>query len=340
MLAAYITETGAPSVIQYGELPKPSPGPGEVLVKVEAVAVNPIDTYIRGGMIAMPLRFPFIPGCDLAGTIETVGLKVRRFKAGDRVWGSNQGLFGRQGTYAEYASVDEKWLYPTPPAETDAEAAAGALVGITAYLGLFRFARVQSGELVFVNGGSGGVGSSVIQQAKAAGAHVITTVGNAQKAAYCVSLGADVAVDYHSKSLDDEIRHYAASKGGINVWIETQREPTLERTISLMAPRGRIIIMAGRQARPELPLGPFYTHDLSLLGFAMFNASPYEQQECATAINDLYARNGTVPGIGWHPAVGVTLPLSQAAAAHQLQEDNTLYKQGTLSGKIVLIPGA
>jgi NADPH2:quinone reductase len=334
MLAAYITETGTPSVIQYGELPKPTPGLGEVLIKVGAVAVNPIDTYIRGGMIAMPLRFPFVPGCDLAGTIEMVGLKVRRFKVGDRVWGSNQGLFGRQGTFAEYATVDEKWLYPTPPAETDAEAAAGALVGITAYLGLFRFARVQTGELVFVNGGSGGVGSSVIQQAKAAGAHVITTVGNAQKAAYCQSLGADVVLDYHSETLDDEIRHYATGKGGINVWFETLREPTLDRTIGLMAPRGRIIIMAGRQARPELPLGPFYTHDLSLLGFAMFNASPFEQQECATAINDLYARNG------WHPAVGVTLPLSQAAAAHQLQEDNTLHKQGTLSGKIVLIPGA
>ena len=334
MLAAYITETGAPSAIQYGELPRPQPGPGEVLVRVGAVAVNPIDTYIRSGTIAMPLRFPFILGCDIAGTIETVGLKVRRFKVGDRVWGSNQGLFGRQGTFAEYASIDEKWLYPTPPTESDAEAAAGALVGITAYLGLFRFAHLQTADLVFVNGGSGGVGSSVIQQAKAAGAHIIATVGNAQKAAYCKSLGADIVLDYNSTTLDDEIRHYAAPKGGINIWFETLREPTLERTISMMAPRGRIIVMAGRQARPEFPLGPFYTKDLSLLGFAMFNASPDEQRECATAINDLYSRNG------WHPAVGITLPLSQAAAAHQLQEENTLHKKGTLSGKIVLIPGS
>jgi NADPH2:quinone reductase len=334
MLAAYITETGAPSVIQYGELPKPVPGPGDVLVRVGAVAVNPIDTYIRSGMVAMPLKFPYIPGCDIAGTIETVGLKVRRFKVGDRVWGTNQGLFGRQGTFAEYASVDEKWLYPTPPGESDAEAAAGALVGIAAYLGLFRFARLQTAELVFVNGGSGGVGSSVIQQAKAAGAHVITTVGNAQKAAYCKSLRADIVLDYNSATLDDEIRHYAAPKGGINIWFETLREPTLDRTISMMAPRGRVIVMAGRQARPEFPLGPFYTKDLSLLGFAMFNASPDEQRECGTALNDLYSRSG------WHPAVGITLPLSQAAAAHQLQEENTLHKKGTLSGKIVLIPGS
>jgi len=334
MKAAYITETGAPNVVQYGELPKPQPGMGEVLVKVGAVAVNPIDTYIRGGMIAMPLRFPYVIGCDLAGTIETVGRGVRRFKPGDRVWGSNQGLFGRQGTFAEYAVVDEKWLYPTPPTETDIEAAAGALVGITAYLGLFRFARLLAGELLFVNGGSGGVGSAVIQQAKAAGARVITTVGSEPKRVYCHSLGADLVLDYRSPSLDDEIRQFAAPYGGISVWFETQREPTLERTIGLMAPRGRIIVMAGRQARPDFPLGAFYTKDLALMGFAMFNATPDEQRECGQAMNDLYSRGG------WHPAIGITLPLSQAAVAHQLQQDNTLDKKGTLAGKIVLVPEA
>lgn len=334
MLAAYITETGAPSVIQYGELPKPQPGPGEVVVKVGAVAVNPIDTYIRSGIVAMPLRFPFVLGSDLAGTVESVGLKVRRLKVGDRVWGTNQGLFGRQGTFAEYACVDEKWLYPTPPTETDAQAAAGALVGITAYLGLFHFAHLQSGEVVFVNGGSGGVGSAVIQQAKAAGARVIATVGSPEKGVYCQSLGADIVLNYRSPTLDDEIRHCIAPTGGINIWFETQREPTLERTIEMMAPRGRIVLMAGRQARPDFPLGAFYTKDLAMLGFAMFNASPDEQRACATAINDLFSLGR------WHPAVGITLPLSQAAAAHQLQQDNTLDKKGTLAGKIVLIPGS
>jgi NADPH2:quinone reductase len=332
MKAAFITETGPPSAIQWGELPKPVPQAGEVLLRVGAVAVNPIDTYVRGGMIAMPLRFPYIVGCDVAGTVEVVGRGVRRFKPGDRVWGSNQGLFGRQGTFAEYLAVDEKWLYPTPPNETDAEAAAGALVGITAYLGLFRFGRLQSGELVFVNGGAGGVGSSVIQQAKAAGAYVIATVGSPQKAAYCQSLGADLVLDYRSHTLDEQIRQYAAAFHGINIWFETQREPTLDRTIAMMAPRGRILLMAGRQAQPQFTLGPFYTRDLSILGFAMFNASPDDQRECATAINELYARGG------WHPAVGLTLPMSQTAAAHQMQQDNTLDKQGTLAGKIVLIP--
>jgi len=179
-----------------------------------------------------------------------------------------------------------------------------------------------------------GVGSAVIQQAKAAGARVITTVGNPEKAIYCQSLGADVVLNYRAPDLDDQIRHYVAPIGGINIWFETQREPTLERTIEMMAPRGRIIVMAGRQARPDFPLGAFYVKDLSLLGFAMFNASPDEQRACASAINDLY-------NLGrWHPAVSITLPLSQAAYAHQLQQDNTLDKQGTLAGKIVLIPGS
>jgi NADPH:quinone reductase len=332
MKAAFIRETGAPAVIQFGELPQPELKPTEVLVKVGAVAVNPIDTYIRGGMIAMQLTMPYIIGCDLAGTIEAVGPEVKRFKAGDRVWGSNQGLFGRQGTFAEYAAVDEKWLYPTPAGETDQQAAAGALVGITAHLGLFQFGRLKAGEVVFVNGGAGGVGSSVIQLAKSAGASVVTTVGNDQKAAYCRSLGADLVVDYHAATMDDDIRKFAAERGGINVWFETQREPTLERTISMMAPRGRIILMAGRQARPDFPLGAFYTRDLAMLGFAMFNATPDEQRACGDGINAAFAKGC------WKPQVGKEFPISEAAAAHQLQQDNTLEKKGTLAGKIVLVP--
>src|SRR5437762_10899797 len=110
MKAAYIEKTGGPEVIQYGELPRPTPGKGEVLVRVGAVAVNPIDTYIRAGVVKMQLPMPFIVGCDLAGTVESVGPDVHRFKVGERVWGSNQGLLGRQGTFAEYACVHEDWL--------------------------------------------------------------------------------------------------------------------------------------------------------------------------------------------------------------------------------------
>ena len=332
MKAAFIRQTGTPDVIEYGDLPTPEPGPGEVLVKVGAVSVNPIDTYIRSGMIKVATSFPYIVGCDLAGTVEKVGSQVTRFKVGDRVWGSNQSLFGRRGSFAEFAAVNEQWLYPTPAAMTHEQAAAGALTGITAHLGLFLNAGVKPGEVVFVNGGAGGVGSAVIPLAKAVGAKVIATVGNAEKKALCESWGADCVLDYHSATLDDDIKAFTSANGGLQVWYETQVPTNLDRTIGLMSPRGRIIVMAGRNARPEFPNGAFYVKDLRLFGFAMFNATPDEQRVCADAINELAALGK------WKPLIGRTFKLSEAAAAHRLQEENTLQKQGTLAGKIVLVP--
>src|SRR3954469_25413593 len=173
MKAAYIEATGpAEATIKYGDVPKPQPAGSHVLVRVGAVAVNPIDTYLRNGANYWELPKPFIIGCDLAGTVEAVGPQVKHLKVGDRVWGSNQGLLGRQGTFAEYAAVGEEWLYPTPAGVSDEAAVALSLVGITAQLGIVRDARLKSGETLFVNGGSGGVGSTVVQMAKAIGARV------------------------------------------------------------------------------------------------------------------------------------------------------------------------
>ncbi|HEY7327843.1 MAG TPA: NADPH:quinone reductase [Gemmataceae bacterium] len=331
MKAAFIETPGAPNAIQYGDLPKPEPHRGEVLVRVGAVAVNPIDLYIRAGTVAMPLPKPFIIGCDLAGTIEQLGPGASRFKVGDRVWGSNQGLIGRQGTFAEYAAVGEEWLYPTPDGVDDKAAAAGALVGITAHLGLFRDAQLKSGEIVFVNGGSGGVGSMVVQMAKAVEARVITTVGSADKARLCQQWGADCVLNYKSDDVPARVRDFTRNQG-VNVWYETQREPEFVRIVDMMSQRGRIIIIAGRQAQPLFPVGPFYVKGLSLHGFAMFNASATEQRRSAEDINR-WLKSGQLK-----PPIGRVFPLSQAAAAHQLLEENTLGKAGTLHGKVVLTP--
>jgi NADPH2:quinone reductase len=331
MKAAYYEKTGAPDVIQYGELPTPEPKTGEVLVRVGAAALNPIDTYIRAGGVNMPRQPKHIPGCDLAGTVEAVGSQVRRFKVGDRVWGSNQGLFGRQGSFAEYAAVSEEWLYPTPPGVADTEAAAAALVGITAHIGLFRCAHLQAGETVFVNGGTGGVGSMVVQMAKAVGARVITTVGTAEKVEVCRKWGTDGVICYKTEDVDARIKELTGGKG-VQVWYETLREPDFLRTVPLLSMRGRMIVMAGRQAQPVFPVGPFYVKDCSLHGFAMFNATPEEQRRCAEDINRWLLEKKL------HVLIGRTMKLSEAAAAHRLQEENTLEKAGTLSGKIVLVP--
>lgn len=335
MKAAAITQTGPPEVIQYTDIPIPEPQPNELLIRVGAVAVNPIDTYIRSGTIVAPLQFPYVVGCDFAGTVERIGDAVGTFSVGDRVWGSNQGLFGRQGSFAEYITVDSQWCYATPTDESDVEAAAGALVGITAHLGLFLHAGLKGGETIFVNGGAGGVGSAVVQLAKSVGARVVTTAGSEEKRDHARRLGADLALDYGSASLEDDLRKFLQTEGdgkGFHVWFETQRQPNLERIVALMRQRGRIILMAGRDARPEFPLGKFYTNDLRLFGFAMFNATVEEQRESGRHLGQLYDAGN------WKPQIGRTLPLSEAAAAHRLQEENTLHGAGTLSGKVVLTP--
>jgi NADPH2:quinone reductase len=331
MHAAYIETTGAAeATIKYGELPQPTATGSQVLVKVGAVAVNPIDTYLRNGANYWELPKPFIIGCDLAGTVEAVGPGVRRLAVGDRVWGSNQGLMGRQGTFAEYAAVDEAWLYPTPANISDEEAAACALVGITAHLGLQREAGLSAGQTIFVNGGSGGVGSMVVQMAKILGARVIATAGTSSKVAALKQLGADAAVNYKTDDVAAAVK--AFSESGVNVYWETVREPDFDRITSYLAERGRVILMAGRDARPPFPVGPFYVKGCSLCGFVMFKATPGEQRTAADDINRWLA-SGKLKA-----QISRVMPLSEAAQAHKLQEENTLHKAGTLAGKIVLRP--
>lgn len=329
MKAAYLNNTGGPEVIQIGDLPTPVPKAGEVLVRVRAAGLNPIDTYIRSGAVAMPIPKPFIPGCDFAGTVDAVGPGVSNFKSGDRVWGSNQGLLGRQGTFAEYVAVAKEFVFATPANLTDEDAAAAGLTAITAHLGLFRCAKVQPRDMVFVNGGTGGVGSMVVQIAKAAGARVITTVGSAEKAKLARELGADVVIDYRTEDIAAKVKEAVQGKG-VQVWFETQREPDFDRIFDLMGPWGRVIVIAGRQARPVFPVGPFYVKGLSLHGFAMFNVPAADQRNSGDYISHWLSEKKL------RPLIGKRFPLEQAAAAHRLLEENTLQNAGTLTGKIIL----
>ncbi len=333
MKAAFFDTTGAPDVIRMGDLPTPDPKANEVRVRVLVASINPIDTYIRSGAAPMTLPKPAITGTDFAGVVDAVGGGAARFKAGDRVWSSNQGLLGRQGTCAEFVCLDEKWVHLTPGGVSDEQAAGCALVGITAHLGLFHRANLTRGETVFVNGGTGGVGSMVVQMAKAAGAKVICTVGDDEKAKTARNLGADCVVNYKTDDVAARVKD-ATGGAGIGVWYETLPPGDFDRTIELMAPRGRIVVMAGRAARPVLPNGPFYVKGLSLLGFAMFNMTADEQRVCADDINRWLAA-GTLKAL-----IGARFPLAKTADAHQLQEDNTLRKAGTLTGKILVLPTA
>lgn len=330
MKAAFITQPGPPEVIQFEELPEPVCGPSECLIDVESVALNPIDTYIRSGAIALQRPSPYILGCDFAGTVVSTGDAVTLCKAGDRVWGSNQGLLGRQGTFAQRIAVDEAWIYPCAPDVTADQAAAAALVGITAHLGLFRNARITPDDTVLVQGGAGGVGSMVVQMAKCAGARVIATAGSPDKAVFCRKLGADEVISRWKEPVSSALSQLAPQ--GVDLWWETRREPDFDEVVAALAPRGRMVLMAGRDARPPFPVGPFYVKGCSLHGFAMFNATPDEQRGCAEDIRS-WMSEGRLQA-----HIDRTLPLSAAAEAHRLQEENTIHNRGTLSGKIVLRP--
>jgi NADPH2:quinone reductase len=161
---------------------------------------------------------------------------------------------------------------------------------------------------------------------------VIATVGSGQKAALAKDFGADAVINYKTDDVVHAVKDATAGKG-VDIYYETQPPTDFAPAIEMMAPRGRIIVMAGRNAKPVLPNGAFYVKGLQLLGFAMFNCTPEEQRACANDMNAWMA-NGLLK-----PHVGKVFPFSEAAAAHQLQEQNTLGKAGTLSGKIVLVPG-
>src|SRR5207253_968566 len=161
--------------------------------------------------------------------------------------------------------------------------------------------------------------------AKAVGARAITTVGSPDKAALCQRWGADLVLNYKSDDVPARIREFTRGQG-VDVWYETQREPDFLRTVELLNRRGRMVIIAGRQAQPTFPVGPFYVKDLSLFGFAMFNAAPDEQRVCADDINRWLAAKKL------RPMIGKTFPIADAAAAHRFLEDNTLQKAGTLTG--------
>jgi NADPH2:quinone reductase len=237
---------------------------------------------------------------------------------------------GRQGTCAELAAVDDCWLYPTPDGVSDRDAAAAALVAITAHLGLVDHAAFTAGETIFVNGGSGGVGTAVVQIARALGGRVLASAGTPDKRDAVCRLGATAAFDYRRPDLVAAVRE--AAPGGVHVYWETQREPAFDQAVAMLAEGGRMVVMAGRDARPAFPVGPFYVKGCRLCGFAMFKADSRRQAAAALDINRWLSRGQLrVP-------IDRVLPLSATAEAHAMQEANTIAGSGGLAGKIVIEP--
>lgn len=310
-------------------LPAPSCGPGQVLLRVEAVAVNHVDTFVRSGLYATDLDFPVAVGRDAVGTIEAIGAEVRGAGArglapGRRAWTNSLGFEGRPGATAELVAVDADRLYPLPDGVDPVVAAAALHPCATAALAVDRQGKLEAGQTLYVAGGAGQVGSAVIVVAAARGARVLASAG-ARDAGYCRALGADVVLDYHDADLTGQLR--AAAPGGLDVQLDTSGHNDLGMAVDLAARRGRIVVMAGPSSAPVLPAGQLYMRDASVHGFAISNATVGELAEAADTVNALLA------GGAWKPRNLVRRTFREAGWAHAQLESGRV--RGT---RIVLLP--
>ncbi len=332
MKAAFFTSRGGPETISYGQLAVPQLATGTVLVRVEASAVDHVDTFVRSGAYTTELVFPQVVGRDLVGTVERFGPGSAELYAslapGDGVWSNSMGFAGRPGTAAEFATVPVERLYALPAGVDPIAAAAVLHSGATAYLALHTHAELQEGEVVFIGGAGGGVGQGALIQAIRAGAVVIASC-RASDVDHCLGQGASVALDYHSPTFGQQLRaamERVSGGRGIDVHVETSGRHQLELAVDVLAQRGRIVVLSGVAATNPLPVGKLYMRDGSIRGFAISNATVAELAEAAATVNELLSVGAL------HARRLTTLPLREAAQAHALME------AGTVRGKIVLLP--
>ncbi|WP_326826898.1 NADPH:quinone reductase [Streptosporangium sp. NBC_01756] len=323
MPAAYVTALGGPELITFGELPVPVPGPGEVLVEVEVLTVNPVDTLVRSGRYPTPTPFPFVVGRDLVGTVRLAGSPESPFRPGDRVWCNSLGHGGRQGSFAGFAVVPADRLYPLPPEVDPVTAVAVAHPAATAYLGWFVHARLRPGQTVYVAGAAGNVGRAAVQLAVAAGARVIAGARPADHRD-CLAAGAEHAVDYRDAGLADRLAGLAPR--GVDVFWNTSGRHDLDLAVRVVATGGKVLLSAATDDTTELPVRAFYVRDMSMLGFVISRARADDLAEAAELINRML-RAGTLT-----TRIAQELPLSATADAHRRIES------GGVRGRLILRP--
>lgn len=311
MRAAFVERLGPPDNIHYGDLPAPTPRADEVLVNVLATTVNPVDTFVRSGSFPTEVVLPLVVSRDLVGTVAASG---HGFTAGEPVWANSLGHGGRQGAAAEQAAVAVDRLYRLPSTVDPVTAVAVVHPGATAYLALFTHGLLRPEARVLVVGAGGNVGGAVVAMAVSAGAQVYATA-SAQDAAYCRGLGATKVFDYRKPLPRDLEVDLVVDCAGVN---------DLPTTVELLAPRGRIVVLAGAATRPVLPAGPLYTKDCSVAGFVISHATAEELADAAQAINSLLVEGAL------QPRAVDELPLSAAADTHVRMERGDLHGRRTV----------
>src|SRR5579871_4097016 len=325
MRAIRVHQFGGPEQLALEQIPDPKPGAGEVLVRVRAAGVNPVDAYMHTGTYARKPPLPYTPGFDGAGEVEAVGSGVADVKPGDRVYIAGPGnTVAGAGTYAEKAIAMPSQLHHLPARTTFAQGAALGVPYCTAYRALVQRARDRAGETVLVHGATGGVGIAVVQIAKARGLRVIGSGGTDKGLAAVREQGADVVVNHKAAGYADEIMKATGGRG-VDVIIEMAAHVNLDRDLGLLAKFGRVVIV-GNRGKTEIDARQAMGRDAAILGMTLFNVSDADMAEIHAGLVAGLA-NGTL-----NPVIGRELPLADAATAHKL-----VMEPGAL-GKLVLVP--
>lgn len=326
MKAVRIHEFGGPEVLVYEDIRKPDPEPSQILVKVAAASVNPVDVAVREDRFPTPKRPPKTLGSDGAGTVEAIGAEITTVRPGDRVSFSGLGV-GSEGSYAEYALIAEAQAVPLPGSLSFVDAAALGMAFPAAYYGLVTRGALKQGETVLVQGAAGGVGSASVQLAKALGARVLATASGPGAAELVLSLGAEAVIDFKSEDVAARVLELTDGKG-VDLVHELVLSVNLPLDVKLVATGGRIV-GTGQGPSPEatVPIGEALGKDVSVLFMNLNNAKRAGVAAISAEIAELAAA-GKVK-----PVIGMELPLAEARRAHELLEGDHL-------GKIVLLPGA
>jgi NADPH2:quinone reductase len=282
MKAILVREFGGPDVMRVEDLPDPQPEPSELLVKIRAVGVNPVDAYIRAGTYVREPALPYIPGSDAAGEIEEVGAAVTGFARGDRVYiyGTRNGA--STGTYAERAVCFPTQVYRLPARASLGQGAALGVPYTTAYRALFHRAGAKPAETVLVHGATGGVGMATVQLARAHGMRVIGSGGTDRGLQTVLEQGADVVVDHRTPYYADQIMRFTAGRG-VDVIIEMAAHINLDRDLGLLAPQGRVVIV-GNRGRVEIDPRQTMSRDAAVLGMALVNITPTDMVSIHAAL--------------------------------------------------------
>src|SRR5436190_4743669 len=320
MKAIRVHEFGGPEVLRLDEVPTPRPGPSEVVVRMHAAGVNPVETYIRAGKYARLPALPYTPGNDGAGVVEQVGSDVTKFKASDHVYTSGS----ISGTYAEFALCKKEQVHPLPVNISFAQGAAMGTPYATAYRGLLQRAVAKPGETVLVHGASGGVGTAAVQLARARGLRVFGTAGSDGGLKRAREQGAHEVFDHRAPDHFEQIMKATGGRG-VDVIVELLANVNLGKDLTILAKGGRVVII-GSRGRVEIDPRDAMQRDVDLRGMILPNTPPEEMASIHAALV-AGLENGTL-----RPVIGKEFPVAEAAKAHR-----AVMKPGAM-GKIVLIP--